>query len=59
MIWLRRKSIEPGSRYVLGAEIANPRVSVSVPRPADSVLSRSDMELLAREQQQAQEGDRS
>lgn len=23
MIWLRRKSIEPGSRYVLGAEIAN------------------------------------
>ena len=34
MIWLRRKSIEPGSRYVLGAEIANPRVSVSVPRTA-------------------------
>ena len=34
MIWLRRKSIEPGSRYVLGTEIANPRVSVSVPRTA-------------------------
>lgn len=34
MIWPRRKNIEPGSRYVLGTEIANPRVSVSVPRTA-------------------------
>ena len=34
MIWSRRKNIEPGSRYVLGTEIANPRVSVSVPRTA-------------------------
>lgn len=34
MIWSRRRNIEPGSRYVLGTEIANPRVSVSVPRTA-------------------------
>lgn len=34
MIGSRRKNIEPGSRYVLGTEIANPRVSISVPRTA-------------------------
>lgn len=34
MIWFRRKHITPGSRYALGTEIANPRVTVSVPRTA-------------------------
>lgn len=34
MIWSRRKRIEPGSRYVLGSEIANPKIDVSVPRTA-------------------------
>lgn len=34
MIWPRRKHIEPGSRYVLGSEIANPKNDISVPRTA-------------------------
>lgn len=34
MIWFRRKHITSGSRYALGTEIANPRVTVSVPRTA-------------------------
>ena len=34
MIWFRRKHITPGCRYALGTEIANPRVTVSVPRTA-------------------------
>lgn len=34
MIWFRRKHITPDSRYALGTEIANPRVTVSVPRTA-------------------------
>ena len=34
MIWFQRKRITPSIRYVLGAEIANPRVTVSVPRTA-------------------------
>lgn len=34
MIRLRRAHTAPGSRYMLGSEIANPRVAVSVPRTA-------------------------
>jgi len=34
MIWPRHKHIEPGSRYVLGSEIANPKIDISVPRTA-------------------------
>ena len=39
MIWFRRKHITPGSRYALGTEIANPRVTVSVPRTAHLAIS--------------------